>query len=119
MRTAVTAAVAFVALAGIALAQQDHHHGHGDHPAGEDASTAAFRQANDRMHRDMAIEYSGDANVDFVRGMIPHHQGAIDMARVVLEHGDDPEILALAAQIIAAQEAEIGMMRDWLESRGH
>ncbi len=71
------------------------------------------------MHRDMAIEYSGNADVDFVRGMIPHHQGAIDMARVVLEHGADPELKRLAEDIIQAQEKEIAFMRAWLEKKAN
>jgi uncharacterized protein (DUF305 family) len=70
------------------------------------------------MHQDMAIAFSGDPDVDFARAMIPHHQGAIDMARVVLEHGHDPEIRALAEAIIAAQENEIAVLRGWLEERG-
>jgi uncharacterized protein (DUF305 family) len=65
----------------------------------------------------MAIEFTSDPDVDFARGMIPHHQGAIDMARVVLEHGQDPEIRALAEAIIAAQEEEIAFLRSWLEKR--
>lgn len=92
---------------GIALAQDA---GHGHAAADASPSTAAFMAVNARMHEGMMIDFTGDADVDFVRGMIPHHQGAIDMAKVVLEHDGDPEARRMAEKIIAAQEAEIAEM---------
>lgn len=77
----------------------------------------AYVAANKTMHKYMDICYTGDADVDFVEGMIPHHQGAIDMAEVVLKYGKDEQLKALAQRIIVAQEAEIGMMKAWINGR--
>jgi len=66
------------------------------------------------MHRDMDIRYTGDADRDFAAAMIPHHQGAIDMARILLRHGRDPGMRALAESIIRTQEAEIAVLRAFL-----
>ena len=58
---------------------------------------------------------AGDPDVAFVQAMIPHHQGAIDMARAVLQFGKDDEVKAWANQIITAQQAEIAAMQEWLK----
>jgi uncharacterized protein (DUF305 family) len=82
--------------------------------ATDTASTKAFKAANDKMHGDMAIAFSGNADVDFIKGMLPHHQGAVDMAKIVLEHGKDPKVRKLARDIIRAQNTEIAFMKTWL-----
>ena len=77
-------------------------------------ATVGYEAAMKKMHKDMMIKYTGNADVDFVRGMIPHHQGAIEMAKVVIANGKDPEIRKLAENVVTAQEAEIKQMQDWL-----
>jgi uncharacterized protein (DUF305 family) len=72
-----------------------------------------YAGAMQKMHHDMAVTPTGDPDIDFVNGMIPHHQGAIDMAKIELEKGKDPEIRKLAEGIVAAQEKEIAFMKEW------
>ena len=109
----------FILAAPVAWAEtMTHSTDHSGHMMSDDAATQAYRDANVAMHEAMDIDYTGNADVDFVKGMIAHHQGAIDMAKIVLEHGSDPEIKKLAEGIIAAQEGEIAFMRDWLARNG-
>ena len=131
----IAAAAALTTVAAVAWAQMNHGaHGGGmmmnmDQmqsmmesmmPAeGDSESTKAYKQADMDMMQGMAVEYTGNADVDFRLKMIPHHQGAIDMAKVVLAHGKDPELRKLANAIITEQEKEIAFMRDWLKKNGH
>ena len=85
-------------------------------PKASNAEIKAFTDANMKMHRAMSAKLTGNADRDFVQGMIPHHQGAIDMARVELRYGTDPELRKLAGDIISAQEKEIAFMRQWQQS---
>jgi uncharacterized protein (DUF305 family) len=68
-------------------------------------------QAKERMHRDMNIVPTGDPDRDFVAMMIPHHQGAIDMAKVELQFGKNPVLRRLAQGIIVEQLQEIEVMQ--------
>ena len=98
------------------------HGAHGGHGAmntqGMSPAAKAFTEANAKMHKDMTITFSGNADVDFARGMLPHHQGAVDMAEIVLKHGRDASVKKLANEIIAAQKKEIAQMRTWLQKNG-
>ena len=102
----------------------DPHAGHGSH-AGHSSSasskvtvttsTKKYQQINDNMHTSMDIKFTGDADKDFLAAMIPHHQGAVDMAEVVLQHGKNPKIRQLAQEIITMQKKEIAEMKQLLK----
>jgi uncharacterized protein (DUF305 family) len=64
-----------------------------------------------KMMDDMAVKPTGDVDADFVAMMVPHHQGAINMALAVLRHGRNPQIKRLAQEIIVTQQQEIAVMR--------
>jgi uncharacterized protein (DUF305 family) len=82
------------------------------------AATREFKAAHARMMRNMAMPFTGDPDVDLRMHMIPHHQGAIDMARVALRHAKDPWTRQAAEAIIIAQQQEIYQFQTWLARRG-
>jgi len=91
-----------------------HAQGHRTSPAGKPTpATVEYRKSMRSMHRDMAVIYSNDADKDFAALMIPHHQGALEMAQTELKYGKDPELRELAQQIVDAQQKEIALMRAW------
>ena len=84
-----------------------------------DSGNSKFSQDMDagmkKMDHDMAAAaMTGDPDHDFAAMMIPHHQGAIDMAQVELKYGKDPTLRALCQRIIVAQKKEIALMNKWL-----
>ena len=81
--------------------------------ANEPASTKAYRSAMSKMEQNMAVTFTGDADKDFVAGMIAHHEGAVEMAKVELQYGKDPQLRKLASDVIAAQTKEIAFMKSW------
>lgn len=121
LRLLVVSLILLAGVAGLAHAQhQNHGAGHAAPaaPATDTPAIAAFKAANASMHRAMAIDFSGNPDVDFVRGMIPHHEGAIAMAKILLQFGRDEQTRRWAADIIREQEREIGEMRSWLRRNG-
>jgi uncharacterized protein (DUF305 family) len=82
----------------------------------DSAATAGYKAAMIKMMMPMT-PYTGDADVDFMTQMKPHHQAAIDMAKVELANGKDAETKALAQAIITAQEKEIAVIDAWLKKK--
>jgi uncharacterized protein (DUF305 family) len=79
-------------------------------------ATKAYLEAAERMHGPMMEGVQAtDPDVAFVRGMIPHHQAAIDMAKVVLQYGKDPQTRKLAEDVVREQQREITEMQEWLK----
>lgn len=79
----------------------------------------AYMAAHHKMMQVMeGMQPSGDPDKDFATMMIPHHQGAIEMAKLELRYGTDPQLKAMAEKIVAAQEKEIAELQDWLSKHG-
>ena len=113
-RTLWLALMLSASVVGPALAQS--HHGDTSSGSPESGFAAQMMQAMERMDAGMmAAKPTGNPDRDFAAMMIPHHQGAIAMARVELKYGKDPENRKLAEEIIKAQEGEVAGMLAWLE----
>ncbi len=109
------ALLGFVVALPVIAAAAEMHTSHGG--GADTAAGAALRAANDAMMTDMDVAMTGDPDADFVRMMIPHHQSAIDMAEVLLKQEKvDPEIRAIAEDIVKAQTAEIEKFEAWLKT---
>jgi uncharacterized protein (DUF305 family) len=114
--------IALTPLAVYAQMSHGNHGGHAGHGAAATSSavaatpsTKSYEAANEQMHQAMMIKYTGDADKDFLAGMIPHHRGAVDMAAIVIQYGKNPKVRALAEQIIRDQEKEIILMQELLQ----
>jgi uncharacterized protein (DUF305 family) len=86
--------------------------------AGAGPGDKALQDSMATMMARMHAKPTGDVDADFVTMMLPHHLGAVDMAKAELKYGKDPVLLRLAADIVAAQDKEIALMNDWLARRG-
>ena len=116
MKTIATALALALLIAPLTASADDGKMDHSTHAAQakDGPATADFMAVHEAMMKNMTMKMTGDTDVDFVSGMIPHHQGAIDMAKVQLKYGKDPEIRKMAEDIIKAQETEIASMKAWL-----
>ena len=101
-----------------APATQHTSHPQGSMPAGA-PHWEGLMESMTRMHSAMSsTRPSADADTDFVALMLPHHQAAIDMARIELTFGTDPQLRRLAQEIVTDQESEIQLMRLWRRRHG-
>lgn len=82
------------------------------------SADAAFMASMTTMQHGMDAPMTGDPDKDFVTMMLPHHQGAVDMAKIELQYGKDPGLRALAKEIVAAQAKEIATMKAWQGRHG-
>ena len=98
-------------LLSISRAQTVHEHKTSTNAIEANSFTSLMTHVMERMHKDMSIIPSGDPDRDFAAMMIPHHQGAVDMAKVELQFGKNPVLRRLAQGIIVEQLQEIEVMQ--------
>ena len=104
-KSAACVAILVLILSAASRAQQQH----------SQSNCSELRACVEKMHAAMlSVDASGESDVDFVKLMLPHHQAAIDMAKLQLMHGKDPQLRRLAQEIITDQQSEIELMQLWL-----
>ena len=81
--------------------------------AGASPADTSFANSMQRMMKAMNKPGTGQVDADFVSMMLPHHQGAVDMAKVELAYGKDPVLRRMARRIVVAQQREITAMTAW------
>ncbi|MEI4472060.1 DUF305 domain-containing protein [Frigidibacter sp. MR17.24] len=120
IRTLSLAAALGLAMTLPAAAQGMSHSGHDMAAMGDadGAMPALMGTMDDMMSAMGGMASTGNPDADFLMMMIPHHQSALDMAQVELDHGKDAETLALARAIVDAQEKEIAAMKAMLKQMG-
>jgi len=123
VRAAIAACLVVLPLLAAGAQAQEHHHEH-HHGGAESADSAPATPFSALMNNAMSVmdagmrqaPMNGNPDHDFVTMMMPHHQGAVDMAKAVLLSTQDPEIRNLALGIIAEQQIEIKVMQAWLQN---
>jgi uncharacterized protein (DUF305 family) len=105
LKTSLSAIAMTIALAMPAIAQQS--------PASK-----GYMDAMSKMQTSMPKDQKGDPDTDFARMMIPHHRGAMDMAKVEIQYGKDPMLRMMAEKMIKDQEKEVADLEKWLKEKG-
>jgi uncharacterized protein (DUF305 family) len=107
LRTTIFSAIAMtlIAIATPASAQQS-------------VASKGYMEAMSKMQAGMPKDHNSDPDLGFAQMMIPHHQGAIDMAKVEIQYGKDPMLRTMAEKMIKDQEKEIADLEKWLKGKG-
>lgn len=101
--------------ASMPMSHEDHMQAMASASSPQPPHIMAYMDSMGKMHQAMSVGVQAkNADVGFAKGMIPHHEGAIDMAKIELQYGKDAEMKALAQKIIDAQQGEIKFMQQWL-----
>jgi uncharacterized protein (DUF305 family) len=110
-------AAAFAALPALAFAQDGM--AKMDRSGAHSGADKAYMQSMQDMHEKMmGMKPTGDADVDFVMMMKPHHEAAVEMAKAYLKYGSDPVLTRMAKDIISSQDKEIQEMDAWMKTHG-